>query len=271
MILVYVSWINCRRLFEERINYDRAKISPGRKECRCHSKSWRDALPCLFCQGYQGPQGFPGVKEAEVSLEARQAKVTYIAGATTPELLEQAIIEAGYTFEGFLMTAQTDPEGTTTSPEEAIIHVGGMHCAACVARVEKTLQAVPGVQEAVVNLATREAQLKFDPAQTDNSQFAQVLEEAGYTHEGMVDLETPGAAFRVDPEVLAFKNRFLVALILNIPIFFCPWCIPCPIGWVCRRRLSSYLLLALTTPVMFYPGRRFLVGPGRLSDTTLPI
>ena len=89
------------------------------------------------------------------------------------------------------MTAQTGPEGTTTSPEEAIIHVGGMHCAACVARVEKTLQAVPGVQEASVNLATREAQLKFDPAKTDSSQFARVLEEAGYTYEGMVESGNP--------------------------------------------------------------------------------
>jgi P-type Cu+ transporter len=41
-----------------------------------------------------------GVKEAEVSLEARQAKITYLSGEITPELLEQAIIEAGYIFEG---------------------------------------------------------------------------------------------------------------------------------------------------------------------------
>ena len=32
------------------------------------------------------------------------------------------------------MIILTDPEKAASTPEEAIIHVGGMHCAACVAR-----------------------------------------------------------------------------------------------------------------------------------------
>jgi copper chaperone CopZ len=56
--------------------------------------------PACSARVIKALKAVPGVKEAEVSLEARQAKVTYVAGATTPELLEQAITEAGYTFEG---------------------------------------------------------------------------------------------------------------------------------------------------------------------------
>lgn len=41
-----------------------------------------------------------GVQEAEVSLESRQARITFAPGAITPALLEQAVTEAGYTFEG---------------------------------------------------------------------------------------------------------------------------------------------------------------------------
>ncbi len=159
------------------------------------------------------------------------------------------------------MTAQTDPEKAAAPPEEAIIHVGGMHCAACVARVEKTLQAVPGVQEASVNLATREAQLKFDPSQTDRAQFARVLEEAGYTYEGMVELETPGGVeFRVDPEILAFRNRFLVALFLNIPIFLLSMVHPLPYWLGLSPQTLNSILLLLTTPVMFYGGAPFFSG-----------
>jgi P-type Cu+ transporter len=158
------------------------------------------------------------------------------------------------------MTTQNDSARTTTSPEEAIIHVGGMHCAACVARVEKTLRTLPGVQKASVNLATREAQLKFDPAQTDSSQFARVLEEAGYTYEGMVELETPGVEFRVDPEVLAFKNRFLIAFILNIPIFLLSMVHPLPHWLGLAPETLNYILLLLTTPVMFYCGASFFIG-----------
>jgi Cu+-exporting ATPase len=158
------------------------------------------------------------------------------------------------------MTAQPDSAKVRASSEEAIIHVGGMHCAACVARVEKTLQAVPGVQEAVVNLATREAQLKFDPAQTNSSQFARVLEEAGYTYEGMVELETPGVEPRVDPEVRAFRNRFLLALLLNIPIFLLSMVHPLPHWLGLSPQTLNYILLFLTTPVMFYCGAPFFSG-----------
>ncbi len=158
------------------------------------------------------------------------------------------------------MSIQNDPEKLKSPQGEAIIHVGGMHCAACVARVEKTLQAVPGVQEAVVNLATREAQLKFDPDKTDSSQFAKVLEDAGYTYEGMVELETPLAEPKVDPEVRAFRNRFLTALILNIPIFMLSMVHPLPHWLGLAPQALNYLLLFLTTPVMFYAGGPFFTG-----------
>ena len=158
------------------------------------------------------------------------------------------------------MSIQNDSEKPKSPQGEAIIHVGGMHCAACVARVEKTLQAVPGVQEAVVNLATREAQLKFDPDKTDSSQFAKVLEDAGYTYEGMVELETPLAEPKVDPEVQAFRNRFLTALILNIPIFMLSMVHPLPHWLGLEPQALNYLLLFLTTPVMFYAGGPFFTG-----------
>ena len=215
----------------------------------------------------------PGVQEAEVSLETNKAKVTYIPGEITPEAVQQAVTEAGVYFEGvtLIMTDQTHPEKIAPPAEEAIIHVGGMHCAACVARVEKTLQAVPGVQEAVVNLATREAQLKFDPERTDNSQFARVLEDAGYTYEGMVELETPSAASRVDPEVRAFRNRFLTALILNIPIFLLSMVHSLPHWLGLTPQALNYLLLALTTPVMFYAGAPFNRGLESSATPSLPI
>ena len=40
--------------------------------------------------------------------------------------------------------------------------ISGMHCAGCVARVEKVLRSLPGVQEAQVNLATETATLHYE-------------------------------------------------------------------------------------------------------------
>ncbi len=51
--------------------------------------------------------------------------------------------------------------------ERLTLPVKGMHCAACVGKVERALDAVPGVGEAAVNLATEQATVTFDPAQAD--------------------------------------------------------------------------------------------------------
>jgi Cu+-exporting ATPase len=42
---------------------------------------------------------------------------------------------------------------------ELDIGIGGMTCASCVARVERGLQKVPGVQTVAVNLATESARI----------------------------------------------------------------------------------------------------------------
>ena len=46
---------------------------------------------------------------------------------------------------------------STAGIRDTTLRIGGMTCASCVARVEKALQAVPGVERASVNLATEKA------------------------------------------------------------------------------------------------------------------
>lgn len=60
-----------------------------------------DGMHCPACSARvtKALKALPGVREAEVSLETRQAKVTYIPGQITPELLQQAVADAGYTPE----------------------------------------------------------------------------------------------------------------------------------------------------------------------------
>jgi Cu+-exporting ATPase len=47
--------------------------------------------------------------------------------------------------------------GYTVKTEKVLLPVGGMTCAACVAKVEKAIRAVPGVTEAAVNLVEKSA------------------------------------------------------------------------------------------------------------------
>ena len=47
--------------------------------------------------------------------------------------------------------------------QKTSVIVGGMTCAACVRRVENVLKAVPGVEDAAVNLATSRATIAYSP------------------------------------------------------------------------------------------------------------
>lgn len=58
--------------------------------------------------------------------------------------------------------------------------VEGMTCASCVGRVERALKAVPGVQTAVVNLATERADITF-PGVANPQAAVHAIQSAGYT------------------------------------------------------------------------------------------
>ena len=67
------------------------------------------------------------------------------------------------------------------SPRSATFPVIGMTCAGCVSRVERTLAAADGVQEAAVNLATDTVRLTFDPSRTTPEALSELLRPSGYT------------------------------------------------------------------------------------------
>ena len=71
-----------------------------------------------------------------------------------------------------------DNTESPTSTAEAVLDIEGMTCASCVARVEKRLGRVDGV-EAAVNLATETARVRY-PADLDPSALVAAVRAAGY-------------------------------------------------------------------------------------------
>jgi len=60
------------------------------------------------------------------------------------------------------------------------LHVQGMSCAACVARVEKGLRQMQGVGSAEVNFATGRVSLEYDPTLADWETLKGRIRELGY-------------------------------------------------------------------------------------------
>src|SRR3954451_1219444 len=75
-------------------------------------------------------------------------------------------------------TAGRAPAGEQASSVDLL--VGGMTCASCVARVEKKLNRLEGV-EATVHLATASARVRFDPDLVEPATLVQTVERTGYT------------------------------------------------------------------------------------------
>ncbi|GGD15394.1 heavy metal translocating P-type ATPase [Aureimonas glaciei] len=81
----------------------------------------------------------------------------------------------------------------------------GIHCGACIARIEKALAALPGVRSARVNFSTRRVMVTADATQADPFAIVRSVEALGYP----VTIGVEGKAADRDP-VLAELMRALV-------------------------------------------------------------
>ena len=63
---------------------------------------------------------------------------------------------------------------------EIVLPVEGMTCASCVSHVQRALQGVKGVSEAVVNLATEQATVRYDPGLVRVDALSGAVHDAGY-------------------------------------------------------------------------------------------
>ncbi len=72
------------------------------------------------------------------------------------------------------------PSVPGTGTESIRIPVSGMTCAACSARVQRTLQKQPGVADANVNLMMKTATVRFDPRTVTPKNLVEAIRETGY-------------------------------------------------------------------------------------------
>lgn len=140
-----------------------------------------------------------------------------------------------------------------SNPQEVHLQIEGMTCAACVARVERALKRVAGVQDAVVNLATESATVLVDPA-VPNEQLLEAIDMAGYRAQVVPDKVSPSLpSQRSAEELRGARRRLLVSVLLTLPVFVVSMMLHHP------SQQIQVLMLVLTTPVQFVIGAPFYV------------
>jgi Cu+-exporting ATPase len=175
---------------------------------------------------------------------------------------------------------------TAESRREVVIPIEGMTCAGCVERVARAVRAAPGVREAEVNLALRQARVVVDDPDRLEP-VVDAIEDAGYHAAASVEALRAGLAAH-DAELAeqrerrSLGTRAMVALALAIAtmIVSTPLMqgasadplarVMMPVNDAIARSLPTavatlsastlrWILFALTLPVLAWSGRDFFV------------
>ncbi|OYD80871.1 heavy metal translocating P-type ATPase [Azospirillum brasilense] len=196
-------------------------------------------MTCASCVGRveKALLRLPGVTNVSVNLATERARVAF-AGDPDPRAVAEAIENVGF-----------EPQ-----KQEFDLTVGGMTCASCVARVEKALLRVPGVESAAVNLATERAHVTAYAGTVDAGRLAEAVEMTGFTAAPVADDDSAVAA--EDPA--QDRNRrdlhhVLIAAALSAPLV---------LGMAgdllgLNLMLPAWVQFLLATPVQFWLGWRF--------------
>ncbi len=145
-------------------------------------------MRCASCQAHvaKAVKAVPGIQEAEVNLITGRMTVETDDAPDMPQKVVDAVKNAGFTAE----LIEEAPAPVTFV--EHIFQVGGMRCASCQAHVAKAVKAVPGVQDAEVNLVTGRMTVKCEKAPDMPQKIMDAVKNAGFVAE-LIE-ETPKAA-----------------------------------------------------------------------------
>jgi len=166
-----------------------------------------------------------------------------------------------------------------------------MTCAACQARVQRTLVRQHGVRDAAVNLMTRTASITYDPAEASPQEFVDAIRTTGYGADLPLDRsildeqEAADRAYAEEYRALATKGGVtlaagLVAMVVSMPLMapagregmsamsdpFMRWVtyslapiVQRALPWLYSidTRVLSFALLVTTAAIMAWSGRAF--------------
>jgi len=132
--------------------------------------------------------------------------------------------------------------------------IKGMHCASCVKVTERALKKVPGVKEAVVNLATEKATVTYNKDNCTPQQLAESIAKTGYK----LELEEKSDAViqeEKQKELKLLRNKVILSLTLGLLILWGTF--PVLINTAPFFLKNFWVQLLLAIPVQFWAGSEF--------------
>ncbi|XP_042261040.1 copper-transporting ATPase 2 isoform X1 [Thunnus maccoyii] len=149
-----------------------------------------------------------GIISVLVSLMAGKAEVKYDSDVTDAATVTQLIEDLGF--------------GAKLIEDNAVTHgkldltITGMTCASCVHNIESKLTTTKGILGASVALATKKAQIQFDPELLGARDIIKIIQSLGFD----ASLVKAGFKNNLDhtEEIQQWKNSFLFSLVFGLPV-----------------------------------------------------
>ncbi|MCU0455298.1 MAG: heavy metal translocating P-type ATPase [Bacteroidales bacterium] len=134
--------------------------------------------------------------------------------------------------------------------------VTGLHCASCAVKTETFVRKLPGIKSAAVNYADASLKVEYYPEEISPPELRQAVQTIGYDiitdEENSFELQEAAHKESLRAALLNTAGAAVFSvplLIISMTFMNMPY--------------ANYIMMALTTPVMFWFGRQFPAGAFR--------
>lgn len=203
-------------------------------------------MTCAACANRieKGLGRIEGVESANVNLALEKASVTFDPEKVDLSKLEKTIEKLGYGIY----------------KDTVDLNISGMTCAACANRIEKALNALPGVYKATVNLALETAHVEYSSNEVGVSDLIRKVDQLGF--KAAVKQDQQGAGDHRLEEIKKQKRKFWISAVLSFPLL---WAMISHFEWMSFLWTPDILVnpwfqILLATPVQFWIGKNFYTG-----------
>ncbi|WEG12081.1 heavy metal translocating P-type ATPase [Pullulanibacillus sp. KACC 23026] len=202
-------------------------------------------MTCAACAASieKGLNEMEGV-QAHVNLVLELANITIHDNKASPEEIIERIRKLGYDVRS----------------EKREFDIRGMTCAACSARIEKVLTRTPGVNQAIINLATESGSVSYWPDVLSVEEIVERVKKLGY--EAVPQSDDADQAGYKEKEYLEKRRTFILAALLSLPFIYMMLVksgfLPMP-----GLLADGWLQWILATFVQFYIGGPFYISAYR--------
>ncbi|MEG1806125.1 MAG: copper ion binding protein, partial [Clostridia bacterium] len=170
-------------------------------------------MSCASCSSHveKAVGKIDGVESASVNLATEKLTVEYHDEKISSSDIIRAVDDAGY---GATLIEPKSPQGKIRN-----FKIGGMGCASCAARIQKSVSKLDGIESAEVNLTTEK--LTVISSEVSPELIIKTMEDLGYNACEIVKVELKDFDdVKKKREIDNLWTKFIIAAVFAVPLLY---------------------------------------------------